>query len=116
MKSDGQYIYEQVKEYNSKWLPKTRHGVYKSVAEYQTLNPIEAWQEDPWTFVRRMYGDVLVQKFFYEFMTRTWIMLDIGKGKELCTYQDALIDNIFGHRDIEYFVKNSKDGHDCHDL
>ena len=35
-------------------------------------------------------------------------MLDIGKGKELCTCQDALIDNIFGHRDIEYFVKNQK--------
>ena len=35
-------------------------------------------------------------------------MLDIDKGKELRNYQDALIDNIFGHRDIEYFVKNQK--------
>ena len=35
-------------------------------------------------------------------------MLDIDKGKELRNYQDALIDNIFGHRDIQYFVKNQK--------
>merc|ERR1711989_279055 len=59
-------------------------------------------------FVRRMLGDVVVQKFFYEFMTRTWIMLDIDKGAELRNYQDALIDNIFGHRSIDYFVKNQK--------
>ena len=35
-------------------------------------------------------------------------MLDIDKGAELRAYQDALIDNIFGHRSIDYFVKNPK--------
>jgi len=107
-KSNGQYIYEQVTEYSSKWLPKTRKGVWKNTFDYQAINPVEIWQEDPWTFVRRMLGYVLVQKLFYEFMTRTWIMLDIDKGRELRNYQDTLIDNIFGHRSIDYFVKNQK--------
>ena len=35
-------------------------------------------------------------------------MLDIDKGTELRGYQDALIDNVFGHRSIDYFVKNQK--------
>ena len=55
-----------------------------------------------------MYGDDLVQKFFYQFMTTTWILADIDKGKELRNYQDALIDSVFGHRGIETFVKNQK--------
>ena len=55
-----------------------------------------------------MCGDDLVQKLFYEFLTRTWILLDIDKGKELRDHQYALIDSVFGHRDIEYFVKNQK--------
>ena len=55
-----------------------------------------------------MYGDDLVQKLFYQFMTTTWILLDIDKGKELRNYQDALIDSVFGHRDIENFVRNQK--------
>ena len=50
----------------------------------------------------------MVQKIFYEVMTRTWIMLDIDKGAELRNYQDALIDNIFGHRSIDHFVKNQR--------
>ena len=95
-------------EYNSKWLPKTRQGEYKSVFDFQAINPVEIWQEDAGTFVRRMCGDVLVQQLFYEFMTRTWIMVDIDKGTELRGYQDALIDNVFGHRSIDYFVKNQK--------
>ena len=41
-------------------------------------------------------------------MTRAWILLDIDKGKELRNYQDALIDSVFGHRDIENFVRNQK--------
>ena len=92
-------------EYNSRWLPKTRQGEKKSVFDFQAINPVEVWQEDAWTFVRRMCGYDLVQKLFYEFMTRTWILLDIDKGKELRNHQDALIDSVFGHRDIEYFVK-----------
>ena len=35
-------------------------------------------------------------------------MLDIDKGAELRNYQDALIDSVFGHRDIESFVWNKK--------
>ena len=95
-------------EYNSIWLPKTRGGEKKSPFDFEALNPIEIWQEDAWTFIRRMYGDDLVQKLFYQFMTTTWILLDIDKGKELRTYQDALIHNVFGHRGIESFVKNQK--------
>ena len=70
-KSNGQYIYEQVKEYSSKWLPRTKKGVVKEPSEYSSIVPVEIWQEDPWTFVRRMLGDVLTQKLFYEFMTGT---------------------------------------------
>jgi len=89
-------------------LPRTKKGVVKEPSEYSSINPVEIWQEDAWTFVRRMVGDVLTQKFFYEFMTRTWIMIDVDKGTELQNYQDALIDNLFGHRSIDYFVKNQK--------
>ena len=35
-------------------------------------------------------------------------MIDVDKGTELQNYQDALIDNLFGHRSIDYFVKNQK--------
>ena len=107
-KANGELIYEHVKEYNSKWLPRTKKGVEKEPSEYFSINPVEIWQEDAWTFVRRMVGDALAQKFFYEFMTRTWILIDVDKGTELQNYQDALIDNVFGHRSIDYFVKNQK--------
>ena len=95
-------------EYNSVWLPKTRSGEKKSASDFESLNPLQVWQEDAWTFVRRMYGDDLTQKLFYQFITATWILLDIDKGKELRNYQDALIDSVFGHRGIEAFVKNQK--------
>ena len=55
-----------------------------------------------------MVGDALAQKFFYEFMTRTWILIDVDKGTELQNYQDALIDNVLGHRSIHNFVVNQK--------
>ena len=90
------------------WLPKTRSGEKKSASDFESLNPLQVWQEDAWTFVRRMYGDDLTQKLFYQFITATWILLDIDKGKELRNYQDALIDSVFGHRGIEAFVKNQK--------
>ena len=95
-------------EYNSIWLPKTRGGDKKSVFAFKALNPIEIWQEDAWTFIRRMYGVDLVQKLFYQFMTTTWILLDIDKGKELRNYQDALLDSVFGHRGIEAVVKTRR--------
>ena len=92
-------------EYNSVWLPKTRSGEKKSPFAYKSLNPLEVWQEDAWIFLRRIYGDNLSQKLFYQVMTTTWILLDIDKGKELHNYQDALIDSVFNHRGIEAFLK-----------
>ena len=41
-------------------------------------------------------------------MTTTWILIGVDKGTELQNYQDALIDNVFGHRSIPYFVKSQK--------
>ena len=55
-----------------------------------------------------MVGDYLSQKLFYEFLTITWILFGIEKGKGLHKYQNALIDDVFGHRSIPYFVKNQK--------
>ena len=55
-----------------------------------------------------MVGDNLGQKLFYGFWTITWILIGVDKGKELHKYQDALIDNVFGHRSIQYFVANQR--------
>ena len=35
-------------------------------------------------------------------------MIGVDKGTELQNHQDALIDNVFGHRGIPYLVKNQK--------
>ena len=66
------------------------------------------WQEDAWTFTRRMMGDQLCQKIFYEVCTITWILSGIEKGKGLHKYQYALIDIVFGHRNVKTFVMNQK--------
>ena len=42
------------------------------------------------------------------FCTITWISIGIEKGKGLRKYQNALIDNVFGHRSIQTFVLNQK--------
>ena len=73
-KANGELIFEHVTEYNSRWLPKTKKGWEKEPHEYDALDPVEIWQEDAWTFVRRMVGDYLGQKLFYEFLTITWIL------------------------------------------
>jgi len=47
-------------------LPNTKTGWEKEPHEYDALDPVEIWQEDAWTFVRRMVGDYLKKKLFYE--------------------------------------------------
>ena len=106
-KANGELIYEHVTEYNSIWLPKTKKGDEKDPSDYFSIDPVETWQEDAWTCVRRMVGDYSAKKF-YEFMTKTWILIGVDKAIELQNYQDALIDNVFGHRSIPYFVKKQK--------
>ena len=78
-KANGELIYEHVTEYNSIWRPRTKKGYEKDPLDYFSLDPVEVWQEDAWTFVRRMVGDYLAQKFFYEFMTTTWILIGVDK-------------------------------------
>ena len=82
-KANGDLICERIIEYNSRWLPKTKTGWEKEPHEYDALDPVEIWQEDAWTFVRRMVGDYLSQKLFYEFLTITWILIGVDKGNEL---------------------------------
>ena len=67
------------------WLPKTKQGWEKDPLDYYSLDPVEIWQGDAWTFVRRMVGDYLAQKFFYEFMTKTWILIGGTTKLSRCT-------------------------------
>ena len=71
------------------------------------------WQEDAWSFTRRMTGDYLAQKIFYGVCTTTWIMVGVEKGKTVQKYQNALIENVFGYRNVKFFRDEPKDRYLC---
>ena len=72
-KEDGHFIYKHVREYNSKWLMRTKQGELKDPKEYKPFEPLNVWTEDRWIFVRRMAGDELCQKAFYQLCTFVWL-------------------------------------------
>ena len=47
--------------------------------EYESLNPIEMWMEDRWTFVRRMLGDKFTQKLFIRCIIWIYVNNDIKR-------------------------------------
>ena len=101
----GNFRYQQVTEYNSKWLKKNKDGEQKDQKFYVPFEPSTVWTEDRWIFVRRMAGDELCQKVFYQMCTSIWCANGIETGSQLKGYQDALIEEVFGYEDKKEFIK-----------
>ena len=104
----GNFTYKQVKEYNSKWLKKTKDGLPKDRRCYEQFEPSQVWTEDRWIFVRRMAGDELCQKLFYQMCAFIWCASGIGTGSEIRAYQDALIEEVFNYNNKMEFTNKEK--------
>ena len=104
----GTFNYRQVTEYNSKWLKKTKDGEPKDPNLYVPFEPSTVWTEDRWIFVRRMAGDELCQKAFYQMCIFIWCANEIETGPQLKAYQDALIEEVFGYEDKREFTRKEK--------
>ena len=60
---NGYPIWENVNQYNQRYLQS--HGtIEKTMDDYEPLSPVKLWMKDRWTFVRRIFGDELIQKTF----------------------------------------------------
>ena len=97
-----------MKEYNSKWLKRTKDGQIQDWNSYEQFEPSEVWTEDRWIFVRRMAGDELCQKLFYQMCAFIWCANGIGTGPEIRTYQDVLIEELFTYSNKMEFIKKEK--------
>ena len=60
-------------------------------------------------FIRRMVGDEFCQKLFYKVCTFVWSANGVQKGKEIQSYQDALIEDIFQYRNKRQFIQKEKE-------
>ena len=110
VKASGEYRYVDVEGYNERWLKYYKDNgnkVLRNIKTYVPLDPLAAWIEDRWIFVRRMVGDELCQKAFYRVCTFVWIANGIQRGQEVQQYQNALIEDVFGYNDRKEFVNRN---------
>ena len=112
----GNFTYQQVKEYSSKWLKKTKDGLPKDQRYHGSFEPSQAWTEDRWIFVRRLAGYELCQKLFYQMCAFIWCASGIGTGPEIRNDQDVLIEEVFGYGDKMECIKKRETIHRSIDL
>ena len=60
-------------------------------------------------FVRRMVGDEFAQKLFYKVFAFIRSANGVQKGKDIQSYQDALIEDVFQWRNKMDFIKKEKE-------
>ena len=70
--SNGRLRYVDVTPYNMKWLPKDTSGRRLEDSQRVRFEPALVWTEDRWIFCRRMAGDNLCQRLFYELAIFIW--------------------------------------------